>query len=188
MSNQPFIHLDAQQSSRWLSVPPGHHGFVLGETGRVFLEPGLHRLVARAARTVYLVRVGSPQALALGSLGRAMLRDDAGRRQPIQVRGRLLYDIERSDLLVDLLEREQMCDPRQLEGELVRTVAALVSGVFDGEPLPAGELSHHLDLASGELQRRLAAALKPFGIGVQGLDLVAEAAGSVTAGLPVAPA
>jgi hypothetical protein len=172
---EPFVYLDTQPPAQ-LDVLPGHEGFVVHDGGRLHLPPGRHDLDGQGAAAVFLVRLAGSHTIELRSLGEAMLRDAGGRWRPIQLLGRLVYGIARADLLIDLLQRERICEPRQLEHEMSRTILGLLPHVFDGGPLQADQLSENLDYVSGELLRRVSGALEPHGIAVQGLDLVAEPA------------
>ena len=177
MHDDPFIHLRSN-GTPMLCVPPGSEGFVVHEGWRLRLLAGAHRLAYRGVVAMFLVRVDATHFLELVSLGGAMLRDAGGGWRPIRLLGRLVYSVRRPELLVDLLEREQICEARQLERELHGMVVAQLANVFEGEPLRAERLSENLDVVGGEVQRRLTVALQPCGIGVQGLDLLAEPAPS----------
>jgi len=176
MTQEPFIYLYSRSSGRRvLSVPPGYEGFVLhDDQRRLRLLCGMHDLACPHVAAVFLVRVGGSHALDLRSLGGAMLHGADGRWRPLKVLGRLAYGVVRPELLVDLLEREQIYETRQLGRELARMVVELLSNVLDGEGWRAEKLSENLDMVSGEVLRRLAVALAPIGLIPQGLELVAD--------------
>jgi hypothetical protein len=175
MGQDPFIYLYADgEPCTALAVAPGFEGFVLHEHGRAHLGPGVHRLECRGVAAIFQVRVGGNHSVDLRRLGGVLLRDGAGRRRPVKLLGRLVYRIERAGQLVDLLEHEQIYEPRQLEAELARLVVEHLSNVFDGDDWSAERLHESLDVARCELLRHLGSALAPLGIEIVDLELLAE--------------
>jgi len=175
MAQDPFIYLYADGGPcRVLAVAPGFEGFVLHDHGRSHLGPGVHQLECNGVAAIFQVRVGGNHHVDLRRLGGVLLRDAAGRRRPMKLLGRLVYRVERAAPLVDLLEREQIYEPRQLEGELARLVVEQLSCVFDGEDWSAERLNVNLDVARCELLRHLSTALAPLGLEIVDLELLAE--------------
>jgi hypothetical protein len=175
MSQDPFIYLYAEgESCRVLAVAPGFEGFVLHDRGRAHLGPGVHQLECSGVAAIFQVRVGGHHQVDLRRLGGVLLRDPSGRRRPMKLLGRLAYRVERAAPLVDLLEREQIYEPRQLEGELARLAVEQLSCVFDGDDWNAERLHESLDAARCELLRHLGTALAPLGLEIDDLELRAE--------------
>ena len=175
MSQDPFIYLYAEgEPCQVLAVAPGFEGFVLHDQGRAHLGPGVHQLDCSGVAAIFQVRVGGHHNVDLRRLGGVLLRDAAGRRHPMKLFGRLVYRVERAAPLVDLLEREQIYEPRKLEGELARLVVEQLSCVFDGDDWSAERLHESLDAARCELLRHLGTALAPLGLEIVDLELLAE--------------
>ncbi len=172
MPVQPFVSLRAREDLRAsLCVPQGHTGFAVGLDGRKILECGTHDIRPLSPTTVFLVRVGALHVLELTPLGNSILRDDAGRWQPLQVLGHLEYSVANAERLMDALERNAILEASEFEQELRHLVLDRVNSFLECDSWRIETLSDSIECATSELYVHIEEALGHLGIQLQSFEL-----------------